>query len=50
MVICSLDAWKRSSERKETRIEKEIVDVLEEDRKVKDRNYQILGFDLVFVG
>ena len=44
MVICSLDSLKRSSKKKEARIEKEIVVLLE-----KVRNNEILGLDLVFV-
>ena len=50
MVIWSLDAWKKSSNKKETRIKKEIVEVLQqEDRKFKNRNDEILDFDLGFV-
>ena len=30
MIICSLDALKKSSKKKETRIKKEIVDVLQQ--------------------
>ena len=30
MVICSLDALKKSSKKKETRMEKEIVDMLQQ--------------------
>ena len=48
---------KETSKKKETRIKKEIVEVLQQpsyrkikDRKLKDRNDEILGFDLVFVG
>ena len=35
----------------EMEVEKEIVEVLqqEEDRKVKDQNVEVLGFDLVIV-
>ena len=44
MVICSLGSLKRSSKRKEARIEKEIVVLLE-----KVQNNEILGLDLVFV-
>ena len=56
MVIWSLDALKKFSMKKETGIEKEIVEVLQqasdrrENRKAKHRNDEILGFDLVFVG
>ena len=56
MVTCSLDALKESSKRKETRIKKEIVKVLQQAscRKkriaIRNRNDEILGFDLVFVG
>ena len=44
MIICSLDSLKRSSKKKEARIEKEIVVLLE-----KVRNNEILGLDLVFI-
>ena len=40
MVICSLDTLKKSSKKKETRIKKGIVEVLQQasDRKKKTRN------------
>ena len=51
MVFCPLDVLKKSSKKKETRIKKEIVEDLQQaDRKLKDWNDEILGFDLVFDG
>ena len=51
MVVCSLDVLKIFSKMKETVTEQEIVKVLQkEDRKVKDRNDEILGLPLVFIG
>ena len=57
MVTFSLGVLKKSSKKKETRIKKEIVEVLQQpsyrkikDRKLKDWNGEILGFNLVFVG
>ena len=47
MVTCSSDAMKKSSKKKETRIKKEIVEVLQQPSYQND---QIIGFDLVFVG
>ena len=57
MVICSIDFLKKSSKKKETGIGKKLVEVLQlatdrrkkEDRKVKDRNDEIVGFDVVFI-
>ena len=43
MVICSLNALKKSSSKNEARIKKETV-------VERDRNDETLGFDLVFVG
>ena len=46
MVTCSLDALKKSSKRKEMRIKKEKVKVLQQtigDRKVKDQDDEFLG-------
>ena len=42
MVFCSLDPLKKPSKKKETRMKKEIVG--------RDRDGEILGFDLIFVG
>ena len=57
MVIYALDALKNTSKTEEKEIETEIIKVLQQasDRrkkagKVKDRNDEILDFDLVFVG
>ena len=50
MVICSLDALKKSSKKKEARIKKEIVEVLQLVTVERDRDDEILGFDLGFVG
>ena len=52
MVTCSIDTFKKSSKKKETRTKKEIVEVLplKENRKLKDRSDEILGFDIAFVG
>ena len=57
MVIYALDALKNTSKTEEKGIETEIIKVLQQasDRrkkagKVKDRNDEILDFDLVFVG
>ena len=57
MVICSLDSLKKYPKKKETGIEKKISPGVtksywsqKKDRKVKDRNDEILGFDLVFIG
>ena len=59
MVICSFDALEKSSKKKETRAKKEIVEVLQQASyrrkrrgklKMKDRDDEIVGFDLVFVG
>ena len=50
MVICSLDALKRYSKKKETRIKKEIVEVLQQAVTIeRDRDLEILGFDLGIV-
>ena len=49
MIICSLDALKKSSMKKETRIKKEIVEVLQLVTVERDRDDGILCFDLVFV-
>ena len=46
MVTCSLDALKKSSKRKEMRIKKEKIKVLQQtigDRKVKDQDDEFLG-------
>ena len=37
MVICSLDALKKSSKKKEARIKKEIVEVLQQHSYLKKR-------------
>ena len=57
MVICSLDALKKSLKKKETRkgnspavTTSYLPQKVKEDRKLKDQNDEILGFDLVFVG
>ena len=51
MVICSLDALKRYSKKKETRIKKEIVEALQQaSYRKRDRDDEILGFDLKIVG
>ena len=57
MVICSLDSLKKYPKKKEMGIEKKISPGVttsywsqKKDRKVKDRNDEILGFDLVFIG
>ena len=51
MVMCSLDALKKSSTKKETRIKKEIVEVLHTTIQLeKDQDDEILGLDVVFVG
>ena len=56
MVTCSLDTLKESSKKKETRIKKKIVKVLQQASYRKKRtairncNDEVLGFDLVFVG
>ena len=57
MVTCSLDALKKSLKRKEMRIKKAKVEVLQqtiysrnETGKIKDRDDEIIGFDFVFVG
>ena len=56
MVICSLDVLKKSSKTKETRIEREIVEVLQQTSYNKlvtverNRDDEILDFDLGFVG
>ena len=43
MVSCSLDAMKKSSKKKETRMKKEIVEVLQQPsyRKKRTGNYKI---------
>ena len=48
MVICSIDTLKKFLKKIATGIEKEI-DASQQERKVKDRNDEILGFDLLFV-
>ena len=49
-VFCSLDALKKSSNKKETRIKKEIVEVLQQASTVGiDQDDEFLGFDLRFV-
>ena len=56
MAICSLDALKKSSKKKDARIKKEKIKLLQQtiqwkgNRKVKDRDDKILGFDFVFGG
>ena len=64
MFIYLLDALKKSSKKKETRITKEIVELLQKtsyrcysklervyaDKKLKDQNDKTLSFDLEFVG
>ena len=51
MIIYSLGALKMSSEKKERRIKKEIVEVLQQACHLRrDGDDEILGFDLVFVG
>ena len=55
MVICSLDVLKKSSKTKETRIKKEIVEVLQQTSynklvTVEMMDDETLGFDLGFVG
>ena len=51
MVICSLDALKRFSKTKETRIKKEIVEVLQQASYRRKRwDDEVLGFDLGIVG
>ena len=48
MVFCSVDASKKSSKKKEARIKKEIVDVLQQaSYRRKDRDVEI--FNLGFV-
>ena len=46
MVICSLDALKKSSKKEEARMKKETVELVTKER---DRDDEILGFDLGFV-
>ena len=47
----SLDAVKKSSKKKEARIQKEIVEVLQQaSYRRKRSDDEILGFDLRFVG
>ena len=48
MIICYFDILKKSSRKKETGIEKEMVEVSQ--KKVKDPTDKIFGFNLVFVG
>ena len=49
-VFCSLDALKKSSNKKETSIKKEIVEVLQQASTVEiDQDDEFLGFDLRFV-
>ena len=48
--FCSLDAVKKASKKKETRINMEIVEVLQQTSLERDRDDDTLGFDLVFVG
>ena len=57
MVTCSSDALKKCAKKKEMRIKTEKIEVLQQtiyskkgDRKVKERDNEILGFDFVFVG
>ena len=51
MVTCSLDALKKSSKKKEARIKKEIVEVLQQaSYRRKRSDDEILGFDPGFVG
>ena len=51
MVFCSLDALKKSSKKKDTRIKKEIVEVLRQaSYRRRDRDDEVLGFDLGLVG
>ena len=51
MVICSLDALRKPWKKKEARIKKEIVQVLQQASYLeRDPNDKILGFDLGFVG
>ena len=58
MVTCCLDTLKKYLKRKEMRIKKEKVEELQQtiysrqkrDRKVKDWDDKILGFDFVFSG
>ena len=49
MVICSSDASKKSSKKKETRIKKAIVEVLQQASYHREIG-TMLGFDFVFVG
>ena len=51
MVICSLEALKISSKKKETKIKKKKVEVLQQASYCRKRPGcdEILGFDLVFV-
>ena len=51
MVICSLDTLKKSTKKKEARIKKEIVRCYNKLVTVeRDRDNEMLGFDLGFVG
>ena len=51
MVICSLDALKNSPKKKEARIKKEIVEVLQQaSYRERDQDDEIFGFDLGVVG
>ena len=56
MVIHYLAALNKSLKTKETKIQKQIVKVLQQasdrrkKRKVQDQNHEILGIDLVFIG
>ena len=56
MFTCSLDAFKKFSKRKEMRNKKgkrrgvTTNYIQKGDRKVKDRDDEILSFDFVFVG
>ena len=47
MAFCSLDVLKNSSKKKETEIKKEIIELV---TVLSDRDDEILGFDLGFVG
>ena len=51
MLFCSLDALKKSSKKKEARIQREIVEVLQQaSYRRKRSDDEIIGFDLRFVG
>ena len=51
MVFCSLDVLKKPSKKEKTRIKKKIVEVVKQGSyRKRDRDDEILGFELGFVG